>query len=217
MILPIFPILLHKTIVDNYQSNIRKELINYCYNERSNNPKGLKRSNVKNSWHSSDTQMDTENILSKTLLTSISNYFDKQNIFKEGTIFKIGNAWININSIGGYNKMHNHPNSHLSGVFWVKIPKNSGNIIFHDSNYFMEEAINFAYSEKVKSFANKYESFWMNPIEGVIVIFPSHLMHEVEENLNEKNEDRISISFNMNLIPPTSILNTDTSCRTPSL
>ena len=37
--LPIFPILLHKTIVDNYNSNIKKELIDYCYNERNNNPK----------------------------------------------------------------------------------------------------------------------------------------------------------------------------------
>jgi len=215
--LPIFPILLHKFIVDDYDSNIRKELINYCYNERNNNPKGLKRSNKGNSWHSSDNQMDTENIASKTLLSSISNYFNKQNIFKEGTLFKISNAWININSIGGSNKLHNHPDSNLSGVFWVKIPKNSGNIIFHDSNNFMESILLSTYSHKMKSFTNKYPSFWVNPTEGVITIFPSHLMHEVEENLNEKNEDRISISFNMNLIPPSSINNKDTSERTPSL
>ena len=161
--------------------------------------------------------MDTENILSKTLLISISNYFNKQNTFKEGTLFKITNAWININPIGGSNGLHNHPNSHLSGVFWVKIPKNSGNIIFFDPNYFTEAITISAYSKKVQSFANKYSHFWLNSTEGEIIIFPSHLMHEVEENLNEKNEDRISISFNIDLISPTPILNTDTSYRTPLL
>ena len=193
--LPIFPILLHKTIVDNYNSNIKKELIDYCYNERNNNPKGLKRSNKANSWHSSDTQMDTENILSKTLLISISNYFNKQNTFKEGTLFKITNAWININPIGGSNGLHNHPNSHLSGVFWVKIPKDSGNLVFKNPHSFVENSTLTRYSDQLTSSSNKYESYYLEPQEGQFDLFPSHIHHKVRENLSDK--DRISISFNL--------------------
>ena len=45
---------------------------------------------------------------------------------------------------------------------------------------------------------NRYDhSYWLPPIEGRMLIFPSHLEHDVRENLS--NEDRISVSFNIKL------------------
>ena len=38
----------------------------------------------------------------------------------------------NINYPGGFNRPHLHPNSLFSGVYYIKAPKNSGNIIFYD-------------------------------------------------------------------------------------
>ena len=40
----------------------------------------------------------------------------------------LGNMWANINPPGGMNRAHQHPNSLWSGVYYVKAPKNSGNL-----------------------------------------------------------------------------------------
>ena len=45
---------------------------------------------------------------------------------------------------------------------------------------------------------NKYfHCYWFSPIEGRMLIFPSHLQHHVKEN--KSDEDRISVSFNIQL------------------
>ena len=41
-------------------------------------------------------------------------------------------------------------------------------------------------------------TYYFVPKEGTILIFPSSLEHEVKEN--KSNEDRISFSFNVQLI-----------------
>ena len=41
-------------------------------------------------------------------------------------------------------------------------------------------------------------TYYFTPIEGRILLFPSSLEHEVEEN--KSDEDRISYSFNIKLI-----------------
>jgi len=37
--------------------------------------------------------------------------------------------------------------------------------------------------------------FYIQPVENLLLIFPSYLLHEVE--MNNSNEKRISISFNL--------------------
>ena len=44
----------------------------------------------------------------------------------------LGNMWANINYPGSYNKQHIHPNSQWSGVYYVKVPKNSGSLFLED-------------------------------------------------------------------------------------
>jgi uncharacterized protein (TIGR02466 family) len=87
--------------------------------------------------------------------------------------------------------VHNHYPSLLSGVFYSKIPKNSGNLIFKidDLNYHL---MNLNLSEY-----NVYNSsnYSLSPEEGFLHIFPGWLKHEVEPNLSE--EERISFSFNV--------------------
>ena len=40
--------------------------------------------------------------------------------------------WANINTKGNFNTPHTHPGSHYSGCYYVKVPKNSGNLYFID-------------------------------------------------------------------------------------
>ena len=53
------------------------------------------------------------------------------------------------------------------------------------------------YNTEFKDNYNIYQTFYFNPIEGKILVFPSHLAHHVEENKSE--EDRISVAFNIRL------------------
>ena len=45
---------------------------------------------------------------------------------------KITAMWSIINKKGSFNIQHNHPNAYLSAAYYVKVPKNSGNIKFFD-------------------------------------------------------------------------------------
>jgi uncharacterized protein (TIGR02466 family) len=102
---------------------------------------------------------------------------------------KLDSFWFNVNNFGSFNRPHIHTGSVLSGVYYINIPKNSGNIIFKRDG-FRENDI-----RSVKRY-NEYNSsnFKVNPYENLCIIFPSYLEHYVEPNLNKK--ERISISFN---------------------
>ena len=92
---------------------------------------------------------------------------------------KIVNMWGNISSFSNFNALHSHSKetNHMSGVIYLKCPKNSGNIVFHHPLN-----LDFAISN--------------TPKESQILLFPSLIPHSVEPNLSQ--EDRISIAFNFN-------------------
>ena len=54
-----------------------------------------------------------------------------------------------------------------------------------------------SYNQEFKDQFFVHHAYWLPPIEGRMIIFPSHLQHGVNEN--NSNEDRISISFNVTL------------------
>jgi uncharacterized protein (TIGR02466 family) len=102
--------------------------------------------------------------------------------------------WININQYMHFNRPHIHPGSVFSAVYYAKYPNNCGQIGFSNP----ADNIGYDWSNKVKS-NNCYNSAEFNiiPQEGFLLVFPSWLEHYVSPNEN-KNEDRISIAFNVN-------------------
>lgn len=110
----------------------------------------------------------------------------------------IDNLWININGYKDYNRQHSHPVSIISGVYYVKIPNNAGDIAFDNPFGSIMEVYWHDYVENQKKENwNAYTSAeWTFPsLEGSLYLFPGWLKHYVEPNLNQ-NEERISISFN---------------------
>ncbi|HEY9908273.1 MAG TPA: TIGR02466 family protein, partial [Thermosynechococcaceae cyanobacterium] len=100
------------------------------------------------------------------------------------------NCWANISPKYASNKIHDHANCLLSGVFYIKTPKDCGNIMFYDprsaKTFYKPSVTNFtAYT--ADAIAHAAEA-------GILLIFPSWLKHGVEPNLSE--DDRVSISFN---------------------
>ena len=120
-----------------------------------------------------------------------NNFAKGLEIYQKG---KIANLWININGYKDSNRRHHHPESIISGVFYVKVPDKSSKLrFFHPSVDLMSRD----WGLNVNLKCNKYtSSIWeILPEEGKLLLFPSWLEHEVDQNLSQ--EKRISISFNL--------------------
>lgn len=112
--------------------------------------------------------------------------------FIDQAFLRVESMWININHPYSYNSNHIHPNSYISGVYYVKVPENSGNLVLrHPSNLISI----FTPSDVIKQFNLLNSSKWnIEPKDGDLVMFPSWIEHEVTQNIS--GEDRISIAFN---------------------
>lgn len=107
--------------------------------------------------------------------------------------FKMDNMWININKYKDFNKSHLHPRSSISGVFYVKCPKDCGNIVLENS---ASDFLSYDWNPNVKTFTSYTSSTWYIACENnLLLLFPSYLKHYVQPSLAQ--EERISISFNL--------------------
>ncbi len=188
---PIFPIPIHIFDVNGF-NEIQDELIDYAYELRKKDPKGVSISN-RGGWQSSGFEVKDENDKLHNFLFNCINGFPHINYKVNFLIY----AWININKPGNYNVKHLHPTNDLSGVLWIKAPQNSGDIVFESPYEFQAYQEIDSYVDEFRNSFNIDHSYYFTPTDGRMLIFPSHLMHEVEENLS--NEDRISVSFNIKL------------------
>ena len=187
----IFPIPIHQFDVNGF-SEIKDELIDYAYDYKKKDPKGVSLSN-RGGWQSEGFEIINEDdVLQLFLINCLSNFPP----IKESVELR-GYAWININKPGDYNIKHVHPTNNLSGVLWIKCLENSGDIVFDSPNNFESFLENKSYDDDFKKSNFIYDSYHCYPTEGRIIVFPSHLEHHVQEN--KSNEDRISVSFNIRL------------------
>lgn len=102
-------------------------------------------------------------------------------------------SWINLAKKGDYQEYHIHPNSHFSAVYYVKVPKNSGRIIFKKSS---ADGDMFPIMYKNCNQVNS-STYTIIPNECDLLIFRSNLQHMVEKNRSD--EDRVSISMNFTI------------------
>ena len=188
----IFPIPIHYFDVNEF-SKIQNQLIDYCYNLREKDPVGNIISN-RGGWQSHPFKIENHNdILHNFFIESLTNFPNIKNNVK----FSI-TAWININGNGDFNLTHCHPTSTLSSVLWIKCPDNCGDIEF-------VSPYQYSAFEEVDSYIDDFKknnlldhNVYINSKEGKMIVFPSHLHHLV--NPNKSQEDRISVSFNINYI-----------------
>ena len=87
--------------------------------------------------------------------------------------------WFNLAEPGEITGVHDHSKAaEISGVYYIATPPSSGDLFFRTEGA---------------------EDFFLQPIEGTLVLFPSNLRHGVAENLSDYN--RISLAFNLFKIP----------------
>jgi len=129
----------------------------------------------------------------KNKITALLDKVSKANSYKENVSIIFSNGWANINRYKDYNTNHQHPLSHWSSVYYVQIPKNSGNLHFIDPKVSRTMIVEYPY---VKNLTNPSQAphIKVGPLAGLFVLFPSYLEHSVGPNMS--NEPRISISIN---------------------
>ena len=106
--------------------------------------------------------------------------------------YRITQSWINICSPNASHHQHTHPNSFISGVFYIKVNSGSDKITF--INEFMQKKE--IKIEKGVEFNSFNASEWSHYVrKGELILFPSNLTHYVPPV--EGESDRISLSFNV--------------------
>ena len=124
-------------------------------------------------------------------LSSCAKAWIKQVLNEEISKFQLISTWIVRQFQNDYNPIHTH-GGHLSGVGYLKIPKNFGEYhqkdkvnnqngklaLVHGSRMFMQEA-----------------TYMVTPKVGDFYFFPNYLMHTVYP-FSGTDEERRSISFN---------------------
>jgi uncharacterized protein (TIGR02466 family) len=98
-------------------------------------------------------------------------------------------SWINMHDRGGFNFLHVHEGCLLSGCFYLKVPKDSGHLVFRDPRP------GVVHGPIKGSVPNGYADIHLTPATGLLVLFPSWLEHYVEPHGSD--DPRISISFNV--------------------
>ena len=60
----------------------------------------------------------------------LNKFMDHLGCNKPALKYAGGGLWVNINGRGHYNKPHNHPETHFSGIYYVEVPEHSGALYF---------------------------------------------------------------------------------------
>ena len=99
--------------------------------------------------------------------------------------------WAIINEKGGLNERQNHGYCAISAAYYVRAPKDCGDIVFYDPRPAP------IYSHPVAKDPNNLNAQVnsIKPQEGNLILFPSYLDHSVNPNLS--NKQRIVLSFNI--------------------
>ena len=156
---------------------------------------GINRSNLLG-WHSKNFDLELEQPRSfvNSISPQLNSVFTDMGWDIKKQEVKITGMWAVINKKNSSNTMHIHSNNYISAAYYVKAPINCGDIVFYDPKF----AATYRYPKISKT--NKLNSNIVSfqPKEGMLVLFPSYLQHSV--NVNKTDEERIVISFNINLI-----------------
>ena len=183
-----FPTLVYiKEIPNAFQLNqsLEQKIIQW-----SKQDKGVSKTNA-GGWHSATDMNKKEeyNPLMKELFNMQQEIYQKENLDLKPVL---GNMWANINYPGNFNRPHLHPNSLFSGVYWIKAPKQSGNLMIYDPRPGVQKT---KPNRKKGVLPPEYwREVHYEPRAGTAIMFPGWLWHEVKPN--QSNDIRISVSFN---------------------
>jgi uncharacterized protein (TIGR02466 family) len=187
MILDIFKTSIYKTSFkdEKYIDYFVNLLTHYKNNNQKENY-----SNIGGFQSISSNIIDEE--IKQNLFIKPAEQFIKQ--FKQNLKIELSNFWLNCNTKDDYNILHHHNNSNISGVYYVKAPKNSGNIVFQNGDLTKMYCKNQFFFNDI----NFHSRFFLQIEQYDLILFSSETLHYVEPN--KLNEERISVAFNLKFV-----------------
>ena len=129
------------------------------------------------------------NNIKKELDKKIQDYFNKVLSTTDTVTPYITQSWLNFTEINQYHHKHAHPNSLVSGVFYINCHEELDKIKFFNETY-----------KTIKPEVKEWnlwnsESWWFPVKTGDVILFPSSLTHMVETKQGDNT--RISLAFNV--------------------
>lgn len=166
-----------------YEKGLSEENNSFLFNQKQYNNYGNKSSQDRYIL-----KHDCLSDLSNFIENCVHEYFTKIYHPKNEVKLRITQSWLNWSRPGEYHHTHAHPNSFISGCFYVNAEKTTDKIYFMKRQY---EQIAIPPGE-----FNPYnsESWWFPVGTSDLVLFPSGLTHKVEPV--EGQNTRLSLAFN---------------------
>jgi uncharacterized protein (TIGR02466 family) len=196
MLIDIFKTSIYKTEIKKpeYIKWFKKAL---AYEKKKNKP-GVQISNVGGYQTTNYTGIHNQEINKEVFLRSAHDMCEE---LKPKQVFTVSlhSWWINENSFGNYNFLHNHYNdkrpSVLSGVYYIEAPINSGRLMFQNQD------VTKVNDENNKYFDNEitWSKYFIVPKKYDLILFSPGTLHMVEPNMSKQK--RISVSFNIQALP----------------
>ena len=132
---------------------------------------------------------ETEKLFAQWIQPAVGTILNGWNVPHDINSFSY---WYNLNPKFTYNREHIHANSLVSGVYYIKVPKDSGQLVFHRT-----DATAFLNLYDFYKTLDTCSTFKINPCPGMLVVFPASFTHSVEQNMSE--EPRVSVAFNFKI------------------
>jgi uncharacterized protein (TIGR02466 family) len=127
--------------------------------------------------------------IKKELELKVKDYFEKVICPVNTVIPYITQSWLNFTETNQFHHKHAHPNSIVSGVFYINCHETLDKIKFFNESY-------KTIKPEIKDWNLWNSESWWFPVKtGDIIMFPSSLPHAVENK--EGTNTRISLAFNV--------------------
>jgi uncharacterized protein (TIGR02466 family) len=128
--------------------------------------------------------------LKKELDLKVKNYFEKVISPANNIIPYITQSWLNYTETNQYHHKHEHPNSLVSGVFYINCHEELDKIKFFKKDIYQ------TIKPEIKNWNVWNSEAWSFVVKTQdIIMFPSSLTHMVENK--EGTNTRISLAFNV--------------------
>jgi uncharacterized protein (TIGR02466 family) len=128
--------------------------------------------------------------LKKEIDLRIKDYFNKIIMTSSNVTPYITQSWLNYTETNQYHHKHEHPNSLISGVFYINC-----NEKFDKINFYKKDNYSTIKLETKEWNLWNSPSWWFSVKTGNIILFPSHLTHAVETKQGDNT--RTSLAFNV--------------------
>ena len=193
----LFPTQVVSGTIEDFDS-FKQDLIDWIYNYKENDP-GISKISNKRGWQSVSKEVFTDEgfePFKDKLIPCVTELTNEFHVVRQMDLVQM---WLNVNGSFSYNVSHRHPGCDLAGVLWIKQTPESGRFVFDnmDTGYrdaMLLNATDREYLEEKKMPPEYVPEY----TDGTMIIFPAGFSHRVE--INETEEDRISLSFNIKII-----------------